>query len=265
MSTKRDRLKIDSLVREMKIGLLGSPYDWNDVDFDRWKKAGIELCLIGLPGTIDANQQDLLVQQESGVQPSDSIMITQNQHSVLDCDVTPSQLSWINPDVTYTCFQECVDSLNQKLLEHLKRQEDKYVGTDAVIATYGAEVIRAGSLLCKPQIHIENEALGYLVEVPWRNCQELEYVISRMVFYLEGDVLRKPYVQEFVYELGTSIRGISNSSVADSIIQSFTYDVLNRFDFQTTSQLLKVQLDQFRFYNPFVHKSVSNSIRKDAA
>lgn len=267
MTTKRDRLKTDSLARVMRVGLLGSPYDWGQLDFETWKAAGVELTLTAFPGTTEANRQDLLLRlDEENTTPKGAIQFLQNEFAGLECQVAKSDVSQLGCKAIQNCLSQSLEIVNDQTLSYLKQHEDKYVGTDTIIAKYATEALRVGSILDQRQVHIENDALAYLIEAPWRNCNEIEYVVCRMFFYLDGDILRKSYVQEFVYELGTSIRGISNSSVAKSIVRSFSYDILNRFSMQKLFQLLKISLEPYSLKVSHVRDTRRRSgQRKDAA
>ena len=264
MASKRDRLKTKMLARNLRVGLLGSPYDWSTVDLDSWRGEGIELCLTAFPGTREANRQDLLFHVDPSRGEKTSVDFVQNDFDVLEGTLGAGGLSGWSTQEVLDCFDTTINHLNEAILSQLKNHGQRYVGTETIIARYGTEVMRVGQLMGNSQIHIENEALAYLIEVPWRNCHELEYVIAQMVFYLDGEILKKNYVQEIVYLLGTSIRGISNSSADRTMVRSFTLDVLSRFSFQTASQLFKIQLDAFQWDSSVRDTGAAGQSRKAA-
>lgn len=236
-----------SLARNLRIGLLGSPYDWGVLNFERFQQSHIDLTLLGWPGTREANRQDILLSQsDERTAPGLAGSMNHNEFSVLEWQLPVRYLAQPNPRLPLAVFEKAVTRLDETVLDRLKNHAAQYVGIESIIARYGNEVIRSGELLGKPQIHIENEALSYLLETPWRNVNELDYVIGRMVYYLEGDVLRKPYVQDSVYEFGTAVRGVSNSSRLRTLMEQYTWDVISGFDFQTASRLFQVQLANYQ-------------------
>lgn len=235
-----------TLARPLRIGLLGSPYDWGSLDFDAWNNQNVHLSLTAFAGSSQAKEQDLLLLLKQDELPTDTYCILgQNEDSVLECSLGSVALGQLTPQSIYDIYSVAIQQANDRIINKLKVHDEKYLSAESIIAKYGIQVLRAGTLLNNSQIHIENEALAYLIETPWRNGAELEYVIAKMVFYLDGDILRKPYVQNYVYEFGTSLRGVSNSAVAQTLIQQFTNDVIGKFDFKVATELFAIHLESF--------------------
>lgn len=213
------------------------------MQFEKLQQDNVSLSFTTFPGPRESETQDLLLSTSpiGGQKPSICEFI-HNEQQVLQCEINPSSVPEITASWLNRAYEIVIAKFNKSILNTLHEHEDHYMNTESIIARYGIQVLRVGSLLDQPQVHIENEALSYLIQTPWRNAHELDYQIARMVFYANGDVLRENYVQRMVYEFGTSTRGISNAHVVKHLIQSFTYDVINRFDFKTASGLFDVQL-----------------------
>lgn len=245
MTGKANMETTNPLARNLRVGLLGSPYDWADLDFDTFKKNGVSLSLISFAGTHESNRQDLLLLQSAGNSSKSGIQVIHDEFSLLEVEFNTGLRPLITKDWLLDSFGVAIKKLNEVILGTLLNHQEKYVSTESIIARYGTQVLRVGALLGNPQIHIENAALSYLLETPWRNEHELDFVISMMVFRMEGDVLRKPFVQNMVYDFGTSIRGVSNSNAVRSMIESFSLDVISSTDFRTASRLFGIQLESF--------------------
>ena len=259
MNGPSDALPVDSLARDLRVGLLGSPYDWGKFSFEEFQKQQVTLTFTSFAGTRESDCQDLLMQVKSGENDS-TVVIQQSPSDVLVGELTESVRDFVSPSSIWSWHSGAVDQLNQLILNDLHEHDEKYLSTEGIIARYGTEVLRVCSVLGCPHVHIENEALAYLIETPWRNENELDFLIAWMIFSLDGDVMRKNYVQKTVYEFGTSARGVSNSSAVKQLIQLFSGQVISQLNFQTALRLFKAQLAPMSFAVP-VEKSTNKRRR----
>jgi len=235
------------LTRPLRVGLVGAPYFWSGIDFESWKSEGVELELVAFVGNSGANRQDyLLIADETNAKPSHIKQQAVNEFLVPELLVNQSDLNWLVPSALTQSYENAINAVSAEVHEDLKQHGENYVGAEKVIAKYGTEIIRVAGLLGKPQLHIENEALQYLINSPWRNARELEFAIARMAFYASDDVLREAYVIDKVYDFSTSIRGVFNAKESKPLVNQFVWDVVNSKCIKTTLELLRTQVEGIR-------------------
>ena len=257
-----------NLTRPLRVGLVGAPCFWSGIDFESWKSAGVELGLVAFVGNSEANRQDfLLIADEVNSKPSHIKQQTVNEFLVPELLVNQSDLNWLVPSTLIQSYENAINAVSAEVHEDLKQHGENYVGAEKVIAKYGTEITRVAGLFGKPQLHIENEALQYLINSPWRNARELEFAIARMAFYASDDVLRESYVVDKVYDFSTSIRGVFNAKESKPFVNQFIWDVVNSKCVKTTLELLRTKIEGVRIsrrLKRIAKLSASDSHRKAA-
>lgn len=247
MRNSKSKTQGQSLTRPLRVGLVGAPYFWSGIDFEDWRKEGVELGLVAFVGNSGSNRQDLLlVADETNAKSSQIKQQAVNEFLVPELLVNQINLNWLAPSTLIETYENAIDRVSEEVHEDLKQHGENYVGAEKVIAKYGTEIIRVVGLLERPQLHIENEALQYLINSPWRNTRELEFAIARMAFYANDDVLREAYVIDKVYDFSTSIRGIFNAKESKPLVNQFVWDAVNTNGIKATLELLQTNVEGIR-------------------
>lgn len=239
---------LDRFDRRLRVGLLGSPYEWARVDLENWRRQDLSVCLTAFAGTTDANEQDILFDMDTAAAEwSTTVRVQCNKFDTFECRIPRNRANLLKPDRIKSMFGQSVLCLAEKMLDRLHTHDNKYLEKETVISRFGSEILRVGNLLGKPHVHIENSALLYLIDTPWRNSAEIEFLVARSIPILQGDVLRKSFVQDQVYQVGTAVRGISNSGDAREMVRQLAWQLIESFDVRTALQVFQTGFEGFDF------------------
>ena len=232
--------------RNLRVGLLGSPYFWGSVDFKQWKTDGVDFSLIAYGQTKASHEQDLLfIADDHPDDPATDWIAKPNSASIPEL-VVPADWQWsITPAGLTDQFNFELEKTLTQVWDLLHIHDEKYLDINKAIGKYAVEVSRISRLMNLPQIHIENQALNHLITCPWRNSYELEIAISRMVFYTSNEVLKETYVKDQVHKFGTSVRGVNNCEDPNSLLRSYVSDLLSNYPSGICLEILKATMTPF--------------------
>lgn len=265
MGSTKNRQPNNPMSRQLRVGLVGAPYFWSDINFADWAAKGVDLSLVAFAGNTESNRQDLLLTADESKPVGDQLLQSSTEDWIPELAVNSSELSRLDPADLAQQFRNSIGDYSRIVLENLKQHGDSYIRIDKAIATYGTEVIRVARVLEAPHLHIENSALEYLIHSPWRNIRELEFAIARMAYFATDNVLRRPFVIEKVYDFSTSIRGVVNSQPDSELIESFVVDVCRTRSIKLIQELTQIRMTNLEIQIPSVAKAGRKKSRKRAA